>query len=326
MLFALDANVWLREKLLRSAVGVAFLHAVRRLDARILLPDSTRDEVVVGAERMGMKAVDRVQGSLLTVQALLGTRPKYKAPKPDDFRAGAEARLQELGEIIVPRKITLDLHERALRRVTEHVPPAETKEQYRDSLLWECVLVEEDEVILVSDDGDFSGKGGAAGVLAPALREEVGERCSLHTALKDALREVEPQLPPTSEATRDAITAAVTEVVSELPDKQGFRLGELLESEVELYATERADTTTAVFELQYRAHDLRTHDDSVMAEGIVRARGECLLRDEAVAELQMNRIDILTPDGDPLPGGVVYARGLSITRQVPYSVRSPVPW
>ena len=70
MLVVIDANVWLKERLLRSAIGVAFVHAVKRLDARILLPTVTRDEVHAGVERMGLDAVAKVQTGFVTIQSL----------------------------------------------------------------------------------------------------------------------------------------------------------------------------------------------------------------------------------------------------------------
>ncbi len=89
MLFALDANVWLKEGLLRSAVGVAFLHAIRRLKGRLLLPDSTRMEIFVGVERRGCKAVDQVDAGFTSIQSLLGHKPIYSLPSAVDFRNAA---------------------------------------------------------------------------------------------------------------------------------------------------------------------------------------------------------------------------------------------
>lgn len=69
------------------------------------------------------RGIGRIDEGYLTIQTLTGACPKYKVPKPGDFRAAAEERLNALADFIVPLELTLEHHNRALARVNEHRPP-----------------------------------------------------------------------------------------------------------------------------------------------------------------------------------------------------------
>ena len=329
MLFVLDANVWLKESLLRSAVGVAFLHAVRRLEGRLLLPESTRLEILSGVQKRGGDAVRKVESGLTTIQSLLGHRPDYAQPSADDFNNAAESRLNELGDLIQGCEITLEIYHRSLMRVMDHRPPARTKEQYRDCLLWECLTKASSDCILVSADGDFMDKT-KSNCLAQELVEESNGRVRLYLELKDALKAVEPQLPRLDlERTVDMIASAIQPILVATQESQGWRSGSLIGADIELYATECAATTTAVFKLRFNAYDLHTVDGQEIDEGIMETKGECLIGDsDVVSDLRLDRIALLTIDGKPLSGGAMYlyADALSLfgTRKIPYTIRARV--
>lgn len=334
MLFVLDANAWLKERLLRSAVGVAFLHAVRRLDSKLLLPESTRLEILAGVQKCGDEAVRKVESGLATIQSLIGHKPDYAQPSADDFRSATELRLDELSDLIQECEITLDIYYKALMRVTDHRSPARTKEQYRDCLLWECLIEAADNCILVSADGDFLDKIKShdktkSSCLAQELVRESNGRVSLYLELKDALKAVEPQLPPPDlEGIADAIAAAIQPVLLNVQESQGWYSGPRVGADIELYATERVATTTVVFNLRFNAYDLCTADGQEIDEGFMEAKGECLIDDSHVVRaLRLDRINLLTIYDKPLAGGAMYAYadGLAFgTRQIPYTVRAKI--
>lgn len=334
MLFVLDANVWLKESLLRSAVGVAFLHAVRRLNGRLLLPKSTRLEILSGVQKRGDDAVRKVESGLTTIQSLIGYKPEYSQPSMSDFRSAAESRLDELSDLIQEREIKLDIYQKALMRVTDHRPPARTREQYRDCLLWECLIEEFEDCVLVSKDGDFMDKIEGAdktkgSCLAQELAKESSGRVSLYPELKDALKAVVPQLPlPDLEITADTIAAAIQPVLVNIQGSQGWRSGPRVGADIELYATERVATTTVVFNLRFNAYDLRTVDGQDVDEGFMEVKGECLIDDShVVSALRLDRINLLTLDDKPLAGGAMYAYADSLTfgtRQIPYTIRAKI--
>jgi hypothetical protein len=331
MLVVLDTNVWLKERLLRSATGVALLYAVRRLGARLLLPDTTRREILAGVERDGAGAVNSIERGLGIIQSLVGARPGMETPTAEDFRHAAEARFEDFRNLIQPVEVTSSHLERALDRVIEHRPPARTSEQFRDCLLWECIRDLDEECLFVTNDSDFLDKATKGNVLSSELNLESGGRVRLFANISELLRAVESQLPQVNgERIADAIAAAVTPELESAAASQDWHPGHALSASVELYATERPNTITAVFELEFEAFDGEDLHGTPISEGVARVAGECLWSDESgVSEMALDRIDLFTGNGDRIKGGVAYSRGAAISiggpLAVPYKVRTPIP-
>jgi len=328
MLIALDANIWVAERLLRSAVGSAFLHALRRVNGQILLPDVTHGEVVAEVGRAGVSAVEKIESGMVTIQALTGSRPACRLPSEADCRQTAQERLQELASLLREMNLSLLHHERALVRLHEHRPPAETRENYRDCLLWEALLDEREGVaVLVSADKDFRDKQRADAGLASALALESNNEVSLFPSLKDFLVATEPQIPPVeSSPIIDAISKQVLPLVLKHADNKGFTVGQARASKLELFATEQVEATAAVFELTYSAYDIPLPDGFRVEEGLVVASGDCIVRvGNEIAGLKMAGILPYTLTGERLSGGIHYAYGTDEGRRVPYRVRAPIP-
>jgi hypothetical protein len=158
MIFVLDTNIWLKERLLRTVTGVAFLYAVRGVGGRLLLPDTTRREIIDGVGRIGAEAVEKIDRGLGLVQQLTGSRPGIVCPSVDAFRRSAETRLNEISDLVLPVEV-LERHLRsALDRVLDHRAPASTTEQFRDCILWECILDMKQNCLFVTEDKDFLDK------------------------------------------------------------------------------------------------------------------------------------------------------------------------
>lgn len=226
--------------------------------------------------------------------------------------------------------VTLEHHNRALARLHGHRPPAETREQYRDCLLWEMLLEQDDpERTLVTSDKDFLDKGSNNKRLATLLQEESGGRILFFTSLVDYLRAVEPKIPPVNEqAVIAAILDAVMPVALEFAEDRGCRLGQLKDARLDLYATEDPGATAAVFILTIEAFDLPLLEGRILEEVNLLLSGNCVLRgDNEVSDLAMGQIQPQTLDGMQLPGSIGYGRGSLVigVRQIPYRVREPVP-
>jgi hypothetical protein len=188
-------DCWIKERLLRTVTGAAFLYAVRQVGGKLLLPDTSRREILAGVERAGADAVRNIERGLGIVQQLTGTRPGTIFPSADAFRQSAEARLNEISNLVQPVEI-LERHLRnALDRVLEHQAPASTSEQYRDCILWECILDVNQDCLFVTDDGDFLDRKAKCPVLSPVLDEEGGGRVKLFVNLAEVLRSIQSQLP-----------------------------------------------------------------------------------------------------------------------------------
>jgi hypothetical protein len=332
MIVALDTNIWLKERLLRSAAGVALLYAIHRIGARILLPDSTRREILAGVERDGSGAVASIERGLRIVQELTGARPEIQIPSIEKFRKGGEERLDELSDLILPVEVTHEHLAAALDRVTTHRAPARTSEQFRDCLLWECIIDQDGDCLLVTSDGDFLEKTSGRVALAPELDKEAEGRVKVFPTLAELLRAIEPQVP--QEDTDHIATLIAREIQTVLEDcsaQQSWTLGPRTAEDLEVYMTERPGTIAVVFELQFKALNGLDLDGDPVEEGVARVSGECLLSDNhGISELRMDGIQLFTPAGDKMRGGAVYVHvpTMYIGRppDVPYKLRSKLPF
>jgi hypothetical protein len=328
MLIALDANIWVKERLLRSATGAGFLNAVRRTDAKILLTNVTRDEVVARAVEEGLKAVAKVEAGLLTVQSFIGSRQGYTSPTKEAFRDAALARIGELGPLLVEEKETLEHHRHALARVIEHRPPAAASEQYRDCLLWEMLAGRpEPDLVLISQDTDFRDKGDSH--LASALREESGGRVSFFTSVGAWLAKMEESIPPVDEASiRTAIIEHAMPQAVDYAQRHSIRIGEVRDLRLKLFATEDPNADAAVFTLKVAAVVEPESSSDVFEKVSLFLSGNCMLSTgNDVQQLTIDSVWLESLEGSRLPGAEVFLRAMDYSgiHEVPYTVRQPIP-
>ncbi|MCS5700782.1 PIN domain-containing protein [Cyanobium sp. FGCU-52] len=330
MIIALDTNVWLKERMLRSAAGAALLYAVSRGKSRILLPDSTRREIFYGVKEWLTPELKKINDGLDLLRGLAGLAVRPTIPAQEQIHQGVEARLNELAHLIQALSITPAHLTAAMDRVIDHRPPAKTKEQFRDSLLWECILEQDEECLFVTTDKDFLDNG----LLHPFLKEESKGRVKVFDTIIDLVRALEPHLPLVNkEQIASAIASAVEKELRETDAAQGWRLGSVSTAKIELYATEKPDTLVVAFVLECEAFDCTDLDGMPVEEGILRATGESLLVDyHTVSELKLERVGLCDLSGAPLRGGAVYVHLPTLyigsnqettnQRRVPFLIRS----
>jgi len=330
MIFVLDTNVWIKERLLRTVTGVAFLYAVRQVGGKLLLPDTTRREIISGVGRAGADAVRNIERGLGIVQLLTGSRPGIELPSVDSFRQSAEIRLNEISDLVLPVEV-LESHLRsALDRVLDHRAPASTSEQFRDCILWECILDMKQNCLFVTEDRDFLDKKAKGTLLAPDLDKEVGGIVQLFNNIEEVLRSIASQLPHLDdEAIAKALAEAVLPDIESIAGDQGWHAGHRIDSSVQLYATECPSATAAVFNLEFKALGGKDIEGRSVDEGVAQISGKCmLLSDLSVSELALDKIELYTLQGERMQGGAAIARGVTFisgSPDVPYSVRTPIP-
>jgi hypothetical protein len=307
------------------------VYAIHRIGARILLPESTRREIFAGVERDGAGAVASVERGLRIVQELTGARPAIDIPSPEKFKKGAEERLDELSDLVLPVEVTHNHLAAALDRVTDHRAPARTSEQFRDCVLWECMMDQEDNCFLVTADGDFLDRTSGRVALAPELENEAGGRIQVFLTLAELLRTIEPQLPQIdSDRIAKLIAGEIEIVLEDCSTQQSWNLGPRIDAELEMYMTERPSTIAVVFKLEFKALNGLDLDGDPVEEGVALVRGECLFSDKhGISELRIDGIELVTPSGARMRGGAVYLHvetlHLGGRPDVPYKVRSRLP-
>jgi hypothetical protein len=331
MRIAIDANIWIAERLLRSSMGAALLYALKRKNGAILLPSATRAEVIAGVRRDGQEIVDTIQDALGLLQALRGERPEIPLPSQEDFEKSAEARLIDLAPMIQDMQHSTDHLEAALRRVVDHRPPAHKKEEFRDALFWELAksaALQGPIHILARDAAFYEGSKFENG-LAKELRAECdasGASITIFASVESFLTGLgQDVLQPDRDDVTSALETALTAHFEKIASASPFDLGALRRAGIEAFLTEKHDQLAVRFELAYDVQNLTTTTD-VFPEAALEASGSANynLDTKTVSNVQVTSTSFHSPDGRRLIGHrTIYASGSAVIgiRQVPYTLR-----
>lgn len=179
MLVVIDANIVVKNPLLRGDKWVAASDAIQADRLRLALPETARLEAVGAFRRshetklLELKRILR-RSSNRAKKAAQALQAVYEQ-EIDEYETILGARLAQLGIEIasVPSHSHAELTERAIRRIP---PFDEGGGGYRDTLLWLSALDQLDEppfdnLVLISDDGIFTKSTDS---LAGELLEEFG--------------------------------------------------------------------------------------------------------------------------------------------------------
>jgi hypothetical protein len=330
----LDANIWISERLLKSAMGAAFLYSIRRIGGKIGLPDVTEVELIRGAATDGLKAVKSIENGFTIIQTLTGFRPDYQLPTSADFENKAKERVTELSELINKFDISLDQYRNAIKRVVDDVPPNKTREQYRDTLLWEAIRQissPEIEIVFITKDSDFYQDNKFDRGLAKELVREIAEldgKISIYPDLESYLLAIKEKIPPLdNDNVALAISSFIFEDIRQYAVDRNIGLSSLAEYNMDAFLTEREGYLAITYELRYHAEDL---DGTAQNVQFIQVTGKCfyLLSSSAISDSLLDRIECIDQSGQRIPAkGTVYidvGGAIHGVRMIPYSIRRKI--
>src|SRR5687768_10051142 len=97
----LDANIWIRERLLNSSIGGAFLYRLGKIHGLLALPEITEKEVISKTILDGARAVNRIRNDLATVRTLIGKTEEVELPNVRFLHKRPEIGWGELGDTLI---------------------------------------------------------------------------------------------------------------------------------------------------------------------------------------------------------------------------------
>src|SRR5438105_11400294 len=125
----LDTNIWRSQLLLKTNLGIALLHYVRQMGARIGLPEIVEQEVKKQIVLAGEEAKDLVKQGLSTIEVLIGSRPDYLLPDVLELEKAVEERFREMESFLARVSFSLEHAKSALNMVNLELPPNSLKNQ-----------------------------------------------------------------------------------------------------------------------------------------------------------------------------------------------------
>jgi len=330
----LDANIWEKERLLKSGLGTALLFVVRQIRATIALPEVTEMEIVHRIIDVGIEAVEKIESSFVTVQAITGFRPDYELPSRRELEENVRKRLSELADLLYRVDLSIEQVKSSLRRVIEHTSPnKQRKEQFRDSLLWDVAVefAHSSKVHFITDDGDFFQDPKDRTVLANDLLREIKERdlkIQIHGDISSFLNLFSKHIRlPEPEVLANSISEAIQDNLLQYARERVFDLGGLESYEVESYLTEQKDMLAITFTLRYNISDVQQADGTMLPNAFLSVNGDSLLNveTEEVSGIRLWEISCVRPNGELMPDkSLTYARMSGIVlgvRKIPYTLR-----
>src|SRR5438105_15945947 len=104
----LDTNIWRSQLLLKTNLGIALLHYVRQVGARIGLPEIVEREIRKHIVLAGEEAKTRIREGLSTIEILIGSRAECPLPEIDELEQAVEQRLGEMESFLTRIRFNLE--------------------------------------------------------------------------------------------------------------------------------------------------------------------------------------------------------------------------
>jgi hypothetical protein len=257
----LDANSWFSERLLRSGMGAALIHLLLRQQRRIGLPESVELETTQRLIDEGAKAIERQQRDTRLLEQLTGQPPRQRPLEEAAVNLGIEQRWQELAPIVERLPLSMDIVRAALDRVIRKMPPAQGKEEFRDSCLWEQAvqMAAHCEVHLITKDGAFYNGHDASKGLAAALRDQAAKLSNpirLHRTVEDYLACLGDAASVINEGElAQEISAYIEAQLRNTVAERNFELGLLDTFSVKGFPTDKPTAIAISYQLTYELTD-----------------------------------------------------------------------
>ncbi|KAB0671978.1 DUF4935 domain-containing protein [Oryzomonas sagensis] len=333
---ALDANVWLKERLLRSGMGAALLWAIKNTDSVLLLSDVTQCEIMNGVVKEIQEAAEEIEAGLSTIRAFIGKSQEVTIPSPEEVYKSVNGRLVDIGTILKVDNHKSEHLESALQRVLNHLPPAHKKEEFRDCMIWEMCLDiarrTREDLILITADAAFYHKDKFENGMAYPLREDLKRfeaNIQLYHNIGAYLETIQEKIPkPDVKLVTSAIDEQVINTVKASVQDSSYSEIEICDSKIDVFLTEAFEILAISFKLKYKISDLELKEGIVLSEAYGIAEGSATLNTKSniIKNLQMTAYRIESADGQILrQSGYVYGSGGIVgTRYIPYTLRRAI--
>ena len=160
----LDSNIWFSNLLLRTPISLALLHGIVLADNRIALPEVIEKEILIRTKQRGTEILNDARKSiqLLKYYSEDANMAMDLLPTLDTISRALPKRLDELSKHIIRHEHSYSEMQKALDMVIRRLPPnSEKNQQYKDSLIWQCVLSIADDYFvhfITKDKGFFKDR------------------------------------------------------------------------------------------------------------------------------------------------------------------------
>lgn len=199
MYVVIDSNIWLSELALNSNSGSAVRFFLRQRNAKLVVPEVVRLEVVEHLRQHLTKFVEDIRTNHRKLLALFGKLENIFLPDEDQIAEKAENVFNDVGVEIVDVPFSFESAQNSLLKTVYKLPPSDKDQQFKDGVIWaDCLrLLSEDDVALVTADKGFYRNRSEKSGPAENLIAEAGAkpyRFYLHPSLDALLPTIKTQV------------------------------------------------------------------------------------------------------------------------------------
>lgn len=279
----IDTNVWIREQLLKSPLGIAFLHLVRINGWKVAVPEVVRGEVEAVSVRHCRDAVKKIKDSFGLLHHVIGRLVKVYIPDEREIKDSIDAVFEDMSSCKIDVEFTLEHARSALKRVIAGTPPnGEKNQQYKDSVVWEAILslLGDYDVFFVTEDKAFYHNGMSKdGRLSMPLKEESDAKlhqCKIYESLRVLVAENKDQLESISVSFQvDALSDYIVSDVNNSLRGWGFFALSVAIRKFDVYITEDKDVIAIIYDVECEVEHDSSSNPQGFGSGNMFGVGEC---------------------------------------------------
>jgi len=329
----IDTNVWLNSSLLRVPIGSSLIYFALQNKAHIGLPEIIEMEIRKHATRLGKDAIEKIKENFDKLERLMGWRDDYRLPNLEELSKNTEARLDELGNLLLRIPITFEHMKAALDMVLEELPPnGNKKQQYKDSLIWQAILqlAQTHEMVFITEDKAFFEDREPKKGLALNLKADIltaNGQVSMFYELNSYLKAVMDTMPPINESqVTELIDSGIRHELEETAQTQGFDLRDRYKANISAYLTEKSGVLSISYTITYNAEGKTENEDGIMIPALLIVEGSCYynIRFDAITDVSHALLKIVDSKGESIPGKSIqylYAQGMAFGGREPIQYR-----
>lgn len=274
----LDSNIWLCEQMLRHSTGSAVRFFMRKHGARIAVPEVVRLEVERHLERQLTELSSQLRDGHTRLLRIVGELKELILPSDDELRDVAKNSFTNAGIDIVDFPFSIESARSSLEKCIRSEPPSGPKnQQFKDGVIWaDCLgLADKSPVHFVTQDKAFyEGKDYKKGLAANLLAEarSVPHKITIAHEVRSIFDFIGEPIQIDKNQLHEQYYPQIREGTERLVGSEGFILGDLLNGQHAVFATENPDVAHVEFSLRYCCN----HPSK--QSGILLAKGECVFR------------------------------------------------
>jgi hypothetical protein len=220
---------------------------------------------------------------------MFGTLKAVVLPSDVDIERKVSEAFAALGIQFVEIPFALKSARSSFLKTIHKSAPSDGSQQFKDGVLWaDCLtLLEDDDVVLVTDDKAFYEGHAHSNGLSATLRDEVqafAHTLKLVPGLPELLKEIRCPITLDEDALTETFLAGAGSHSAKIPERNGFKIGKRTKLTYDLFITGVPNVVFLEFEIEFQCNDISEGD---RRDGLLIMKGDGLYNttDKSFAQL-----------------------------------------